>query len=105
MTVAMSPLISPLRGPGSTWMPPAGWSLAQFQYLCGVDMDAVLPIGVDHINEYFTAWLTDRAPNRPIRINGTIFGPQNPDIGDATFGQARVAWQTLFPPGSVGGTV
>ncbi len=96
--VRMSPLISPLPVAGDTWMPPAGWSVAQFQYLCNIDMDAVVQSDVAYIDDYCTAWLGDRAPNQPIRMNGAVFDPQQPEIGYATFSQALAAWRALFPP-------
>ena len=93
----MSPLISPLPAPGNAWMPPTGWSVAQFQYLCNIDMDALAPTDVAFIDDYCTTWLNDQAPNQPIRPNGTTFDPQNPEIGYAKFGQAKTAWAQLFP--------
>jgi uncharacterized protein len=95
--VRMSPLISPLPGGDGTWTPPAGWSVAQFQYLCNIDTDAVMQTDVAYIDDYCTFWLTDRAPNQPIRSNGTTFNPQNPEIGYAKFSDATVAWRILFP--------
>src|SRR5690349_2037471 len=63
--VRMSPLISPLRA-GGGWAPPKGYTVAQFQYLCQIDMDAVMPIEIRFITDYCTFWLEDRAPNQPI---------------------------------------
>jgi len=40
--VRMSPLMSPLPAQAAGWMPPSGWTVAQFQYLCNIDMDAVV---------------------------------------------------------------
>jgi uncharacterized protein len=95
--VRMSPLMSPLPAAGGGWMPPKGWSVAQFQYLCQIDMDAVMPIEIRFINDYCTFWLEDRAPNQPIRANGQTFDPQNPEIGYAKFSEAMAAWRVLFP--------
>jgi hypothetical protein len=94
----MSPLISPLPVKGGGWTPPKGYSVAQFQYLCQIDMDAVMPIEIKFIYDYCTFWLEDRAPNQPIRMNGQRFDPQNPAIGYAKFSEAVTAWQLLFPP-------
>jgi hypothetical protein len=96
--VRMSPLISPYPAAAGGWTPPPGWSVAQFQYLCTIDMDAVAQTDVAYIDDYCTAWLADRAPNQPIRPNGTTFDPRSPEIGYATFSQASVAWRALFPP-------
>ena len=96
--VKMSPLISPLPAAGNSWVTPAGWSVAQFQYLCGIDMDAIVQTDVDYIDTYCTSWLKDDAPNQPIRANGTTFDPWNPEIGYSKFSQAKAAWKVLFPP-------
>jgi len=93
----MSPLISPLGNPAATWVPPPQWTIAQFQHLCTIDMDAMAPNDVSYINEYCSSWLFDKAPNQPIRANGTTSDPQNPEIGYATFGEAKTAWRQLFP--------
>jgi hypothetical protein len=95
--VRMSPLVSPLPAAGDAWMPPAGWSVAQFLYLCNIDFDAVVQSGVAYIDDYCTFWLDDRAPNQPIRMNGAAFDPQHPEIGYATFSEASAAWRALFP--------
>lgn len=97
----MSPLIGPLPGAGNTWVPPTGWSVAQFQYLCTIDMDAVLQMDITDIDDYCKSWLKDQAPNQPIRSKGTTFDPQNPEIGYAKFSQAKAAWMALFPPLSI----
>jgi hypothetical protein len=95
--VRMSPLVSPLPAAAGTWMPPAGWSVAQFLYLCSIDFDAVVQSDVAYIDDYCTFWLGDRAPNQPIRMNGTKFDPHNPEIGYAKFSEASAAWRALFP--------
>jgi hypothetical protein len=59
----MSPLISPLPVAEGSWTPPKDWSIAQFQYLCQIDMDAVMPIEITFTNDYCTLWLEDEAPN------------------------------------------
>lgn len=92
----MSPLISPVLT-DDTWTPPAEWSLAQFQYLCSIDMDAISQIDVTYINDYCSAWLADEAPNQPIRANGNTFDPWKPEIGYAKFSDAKAAWKQLFP--------
>jgi hypothetical protein len=96
--IRMSPLISPLPTAGGGWMPPKGWSVAQFQYLSQIDMDALTPMEIRFINDYCTFWLEDRAPNQPIRSNGQTFDPQKPEIGYAKFSEARAAWRVLLPP-------
>jgi Patatin-like phospholipase len=95
--VRMSPLISPLPAEGGRWTPPSDWSLAQFRYLSNIDMDAVAQPDIGYIDDYCGYWLADRAPNQPIRPNGQTFDPQHPEIGYATFSEAKAAWQALFP--------
>jgi uncharacterized protein len=95
--IRMNPLISPLPAAQGGWIPPKGWSVAQFQYLCDIDMDAVIQTQITFIRDYRTFWLEDRAPNQPLRPNGRSFDPLNPDIGYAKFSQAKTAWQALFP--------
>ena len=95
--VRMSPLVTPLPAAGGSWAPPAGWSLAQFQYLCNVGIDAVAQTDVTYIDDYCAYWLGDRAPNQPIRANGKTGDPNYPEIGYAKFSQALAAWQALFP--------
>jgi uncharacterized protein len=95
--VRMSPLISPLLAADGTWAPPPGWSLAQFQYLCGLGLDALAQTDVAYIDDYCTYWLTERAPNQPIRANGQTNDPTDPEIGYAKFSEAQTAWRELFP--------
>jgi uncharacterized protein len=75
-----------------------GHSVAAFQYLCNIDMDALKPFDITYIDEYCTAWLEDWAPNQPIRPNGKTFDPWAPEIGYAKFSKAFAAWQQLLPP-------
>jgi uncharacterized protein len=96
--VRMGPLLSPFPDPAAGWTPPPGWSLAQFQYLCNIGMDAVAQTDIAYVDDYCSAWLDGRAPNQPIRANGTKFDPRQPEIGYATFAEARAAWQALFVP-------
>jgi len=95
--VRMSPLMSPFPAQAGGWMPPTGWSVAQFQHLCNIDMDAVVQTDVGYIDDYCSFWLQDRAPNQPIRANGTAFDPRRPEIGYASFSAAQKAWDILFP--------
>lgn len=95
--IRMNPLISPLVAAGGGWAPPQGWSLAQFQYLSTIGMDAVAQTDVTYIDDYCATWLADAAPNQPIRPNGATFDPWNPEVGYAKFSQAMNAWAQLFP--------
>lgn len=95
--IRMSPLISPLPAVTGEWVAPGDWPVAQFQYLCGIDMDAVSAFDISYVDDYCSVWLVDRAPNQPIRGNGVRFDPWNPEIGYARFSEAHQAWQALFP--------
>jgi hypothetical protein len=86
----MNPLISP-AAVGGGWGPPAGWTAAQFQYLCNLDMDAIAPSDVQYIDDWCGLWLNDQVPNQPIRADGATLAPE---VGYATFSAARVAWLT-----------
>ena len=101
--VRMSPLVSPLPAAGGTFVAPAGWSIAQFQHLCGIDLAAMAQTDIAYIDDYCRDWLADLAPNQPIRANGTVFDPQKPEIGYAKFGEALAAWQVLLPPVAAAG--
>jgi uncharacterized protein len=101
--VRMSPLICPLPVVTGGWQTPGSWPVAQFQYLCGIDMDAVSAFDITYVDDYCSVWLIDLAPNQPIRSNGVRFDPWNPEIGYAKFSEAFTAWQTLFPLAQVAG--
>jgi hypothetical protein len=94
--VRMSPLVAPYPAAGGSWAPPAGWSLAQFQHLCSIDLAAVMQTDIAYIDDYCRFWLADEAPNQPIRANGVTSDPANPEIGYATFSKAKAAWSVLF---------
>lgn len=90
--VRMSPLISPIRDIGGNWTAPAGMTGEQFTALCKIDMDAVESAEVAAIASYTEAWLADKAPNQPLRMNGATL---RAEIGYATFSEAAKAWKTL----------
>jgi uncharacterized protein len=96
--VRMSPLVSPLPAADGTLAPPAGWSLAQFLYLCDIDLAALAQTDIAYIDDYCSDWLADAAPNQPIRANGAVFDPADPEIGYAKFSEALAAWRALMPP-------
>ncbi len=99
--VRMSPLIAPVRDPDGGLTAPAGWPAAQFQHLCGIDLDAMQPLDITYIEDYCLAWLDDAAPNQPIRGGGTTFDPWRPEIGYAKFSEALAAWNALKTIGAV----
>ena len=95
--VRMSPLITPLRGAGGEWLVPGNWPVDRFEYLCNIGMDALESLDITYIDDYCGVWLLDLAPNQPIRPNGKIFDPENPEIGYAKFSEALAAWRQLVP--------
>jgi uncharacterized protein len=103
--VRMSPLISPLPAGDNQLVPPSGWSVAQFQYLAGIGLDAIAQTDIAYIEDYCDAWLRGDAPNQPIRANGARFDPWNPELGYAKYGQAKAAWQALLQRGASAATV
>ena len=90
--VRMNPLIAPALVAGQ-WSAPPGWTAAQFQYLCGIDMDAVAQNEVSYIDDWCSLWLAGQSRNQPIRMDGTTF---EVEVGYGTYGEARTAWRTLF---------
>ncbi len=90
--VRMSPMISPRRADGG-WVPPDGWSVAQFLYLCDIGMDAVEQTDVGYIDDYCSYWLADRAPNQPIRMNRATL---EPELGHVRYSDAKAAWSQLL---------
>jgi len=91
--VRMNPLVTPRRV-GEAWAPPDGWTAQQFRHLWEIDMDAVETGDVAYIESYCSYWLAARAPTQPIRMRRSTLSPE---LGHATFGRARAAWQVLFP--------
>jgi hypothetical protein len=92
----MSPLMSPLPAQAAGWVPPAGWTVAQFQYLCNIDTDAVVQTDIEYVNDYCTFWLADRASNQPVRANGMTFDPRKPEIGYANFSRGPGRLERAF---------
>ncbi len=92
--VRMNPLISPVAS-GGGWIAPEGWSAAQFQYLCKLDVDAVLDAEVAYIDDWCSYWIAGKNLNQPIRMDGATL---KPEIGPATFPDAKGAWAQLVNP-------
>lgn len=91
--VRMSPLVSPLGSPGA-WTLPPGWSPARFDHLASLGLDAVADADLACIDDWASLWLQDAVRNQPIRMNGDTFAPE-PGLGQATYGEAKRAWQAL----------
>jgi hypothetical protein len=67
-------------------------TVAQFQYLCGIGIDALLPNEVNAIAAYAQLWLGGQAPNQMIH---TDEGPQAVSIGQSDFETALTAWNAI----------
>ncbi len=91
-----NPLITPVAADGG-WTTPPGWTAAQFDYICGLGMDAVEPGDVAYIDNWCQLWLGNHAPNQPIRMNGETLMPE---LGYGRYSEALSAWQSLFPRAS-----
>ena len=87
----MSPLVTPVAGAGG-WQAPGGMTPAQFQYLCGIGMDAVQPAEVNAIAAYADLWLAGQAPNQLIHTNEAEPPYQ---LGYATYSEAKAAWALI----------
>lgn len=96
--VRMNPLISPMLDGNGKWIAPPNMPTDVFNYLKGMDMDAVIEYDITLITQYCEAWLGDYAPNQPIRPNGVNGDPSKPEIGYAKFSEAKAAWRALFAP-------
>lgn len=90
--VRMNPSISPMRDASGNWATPAGMTLAQFDFLAKLDMDAVEQLQVDAITKYADLWLQDAAPNQPIRIDSNTLALE---LGQPTFSAALAAWKAI----------
>jgi hypothetical protein len=91
--VRMNPLISPAYVNGA-WTAPQGWTAAQFQYICQMDMDAITPAEVAYIDSWCSLWMAGNSRNQPIRMDGTTF---DVEVGYGTYGEAKAAWRSLSP--------
>ena len=87
----MNPLISPVGKPGA-WAAPGSMSTSQFNYLAGLDMDAVAQPEVDAISAYADLWIQGAAPNQPILMNGDTL---EPELGQTEFAEAAAAWKAI----------
>ncbi len=89
--VRLNPVIAPITV-GGQLQPPGGMSVAQFQYLCGIGIDALLPNEVNSIAAYADLWLAGQAPNQLIH-NDNATPPVT--IGQADFPTALAAWNVI----------
>jgi hypothetical protein len=91
--VRLNPLITPAFVNGQ-WTAPPGWTAAQFQYLCNIDMDAVDQNEVSYIDSWCALWMASNSLNQPIRMDSTTF---EIEVGYGTYAEAKDAWTRLYP--------
>jgi hypothetical protein len=88
----MNPVIAPALDAGGQWQAPGGMTVAQFQYLCGIGIDALLPNEVNTIAVYAQLWLGGQAPNQLIHTDD---GKPSVSIGQPDFETALTAWNAI----------
>ena len=89
--VRLNPLISPV-GSTNNWTAPIGMTAAQFDYLVGLDMDAVEDHQVEAIKQFADLWIIDQVRNQPIRMDWDTLACE---IGFETFSKAKAAWNAV----------
>ena len=89
--VRMSPMISPFRDANRNWQLPDGLDEDAFQFLAGLDMDAVDQDQVLAIQNFASLWLQDKVRNQPIRMGGNL----NRELGQDLYSEAKAAWLTI----------
>ena len=90
--VRMNPVVQPVRDfPADPWRFPAGLPAPLFDALANLGMDAVAAADVANIRALGEAWLSDRAPNQPIRMGDDL----GCAVGHPTYGAAKAHWLTL----------
>jgi len=89
--VRMSPMISPVRGADGSWQAPDGLDEAGFEFLAGLDMDAVPQDQVLAIRNFANLWLKDKVRNQPIRMGGDFLR----ELGQDWYSQAKAAWEAI----------
>lgn len=92
--VRMNPVGRPVKQ-GDTWTLPEGMTLSQFSSLAELELDAVEDAEVELIRKLGDGWLAGRIPNQAIRAGADF----HCEIGQATFAEARQAWQQIDRPG------
>jgi hypothetical protein len=94
--VRMNPLVQPMPGNSTAqWVLPSGLSDDEFGKLVQLDMDAIEQDQVLLISKLCDLWLANKVRNQGIRVvRETLL----PDIGHATFADAKKAWIALCAP-------
>lgn len=87
--VRMNPLVSPMRNAFGHWIAPDGLTLAQFQALAKLPMDALEQSEVLTIASYADHWLNDQTYNQPVRMDADNFICE---LGQMSYSAAKAAW-------------
>jgi hypothetical protein len=90
--VRMNPVVAPVEIDGQL-RPPGSMTVAQFQYLCNLGMDALTQTEVNAISTYAELWLSGQAPNQLIHTDGGTPLPMT--IGYGSFSAALAAWEAI----------
>ena len=90
--VRMNPMVSPVPDGNGGWKPPANWSVQQLNYLANLDLVALAPDDVAYIADYGDLWLSNDAPNQPIRMDADTLVSK---LGPTTFQAALAAWKQI----------
>jgi len=91
--VRMSPMISPVWDAGTNaWKAPGNMTEEDFTTMVQMPMDALDPGQVTAISNYADLWLTDVAPNQPIRMDGDTL---KRELGQTTYSAAKAAWMAI----------
>ena len=89
--VRLNPLISPIKE-GGHWIGPGGMQSIDFTKLATLTLDAVAQDDVDAITSYAGKWISDVAPNQPIRMDSATLACE---LGQDKFSAALAAWQAI----------
>lgn len=93
--VRMNPLVSPMMDAFGQWIFPAGLTLAQFQALAKLPMDAIEQNQVLTIASYADRWLNDRTYNQPVRMDADNLACE---LGQMSYSAAKNAWNAIRQP-------
>jgi len=91
--VRLSPIVRPVLTNGA-WSVPEGLTADQFSALATLGMDAVEQDQMDLITTLGDAWIADRSPNQPIRMNSDDLSSS---LGEELYSAAKARWKTLCP--------
>lgn len=89
--VRLNAVVQPLLNAAGRWDYPSGLPQAVFDPLSKLSMDAVEAADVALIQQLGAAWLSDKAPNQPIRMGDDL----SCRLGHATYSAAKAQWLAI----------